>query len=295
MKDENTLVLDPEEEKGLGEKKAEGFAAYSIKFYLKDIRKIPLLSQQEVLELAKRAKQGDKQAKARLISANLRLVVSIACKYRGVPLLDLIQEGNIGLMRAIEKFDPAKGYRFSTYATWWIKKVIGRAIAHYSHIIRLPEHVLVILGRMREAEEHFIQKHRRLPSLKDLSEQLKISVIQIRAAKEAFQAMASLEGALSDEADSDSSEDLMPDEEAVPSEQALEQIELEELQRALDALTAREREILQLRYGLEDDQPRTLEEIGSLLGISRERVRQIAQSALDKLKRTLRTRFSYSQ
>jgi len=287
MEYKNTLVLEPEASKEFEEKKAKGFEEYAIKLYLKDLSRIPPLPHKEVLDLAKKAKRGDKQAKARLINANLRLVVSIALQYQGVPLLDLIQEGNLGLMRAIERFDPARGYRFSTYATWWIKQALGRAIAQYSRITRIPEHLPLILNRIREAEEAFLQKHRRLPSLQDLSKHLKISESQIRAAKEAFQEVRSLEKPLNDEADSDSLEDLMPDEEAGLFEQAFQEIEHEKLQRALKALTARERETLQLRYGLEDATPHTLEEIGSMLGISRERVRQIAQGALDKLRRRL--------
>ena len=285
MKDKNPVALEPEEENSW-EKGALVAPEDYTRLYLREISKTPLLSPQEELALAKRAKRGDKRARARLASANLRLVVSIAKQYYGLPLLDLIQEGNVGLMRAIDKFDPAKGYKFSTYATWWIRQAISRAIANHARAIRLPDHVLAILRQIAEAEEDYLQKYGRPPPLKELSERLNVSVAQIREAKGAFQMMASLERPLAEE-DNHGLGELIRDEESAPLEEALEQIEREEFWRAFDALADRERKVLQLRFGLKNHQEHTLEEIGEKLGISRERVRQVAQNAIEKLRRQL--------
>lgn len=290
MKEDTRLLLEPEEENGLIEEQAEIAVEDFTKLYLREIGKTPLLSPQEEFELAKRAKRGDQQAKAKLASANLRLVVSIARQYYGLPLLDLIQEGNVGLMRAIEKYDPNKGYKFSTYATWWIRQAISRAIANHSRTIRLPDHVRALLRRIAEMEEDYLQKYGRLPTLKELAERLQVSMTQIREAKEAFQTMASLERPLSEEEDNHGLGELIRDDESAPLEEALQQLEHEEFWRAFNALTERERKILQLRFGLQDHHEHTLEEIGDVLGISRERVRQIAQSALMKLRRRLTDR-----
>ncbi len=289
MKCESMTVLEPEDENGLEQEALTATGDYT-KLYLREISRTPLLSSQEELALARRAKQGDKQARARLASANLRLVVSIAKQYYGLPLLDLIQEGNVGLMRAIDKFDPAKGYKFSTYATWWIRQAISRAIANHARAIRLPDHVLAILRQVAEAEEDYLQRYGRLPSLKELSERLQVSMAQIREAKEAFQMMASLERPLGEEENEavrSTLGELIRDEGSAPQEEALQETLREEFWRAFNALTDRERKILQLRFGLQDHPEHTLEEIGDLLGISRERVRQIAQNAIEKLRRRL--------
>lgn len=292
MKNDRAAMIDLQEEDSLDES-ARAAPEDFTKLYLREISKTPLLSPQEELELAKRAKRGDKQAKAQLARANLRLVVSIAKQYYGLPLLDLIQEGNVGLMRAIERFDPAKGYKFSTYATWWIRQAISRAIAHHARTIRLPDHVLTILRRIAEAEEDYLQKHGRVPTLKELSERLQLPITQVREAKEAFQTMASLERPLGEEENEavpNTLGELIGDEESAPLEEALRQIEREEFWRAFNALTDRERRILQLRFGLQNHQEHTLEEIGDILGISRERVRQLSQNALAKLRRQLKDR-----
>lgn len=291
MEYESMTVLEPQDESSLEQEAIAATGDYT-KLYLREISKTPLLSPKEELALAKRAKQGDKQARARLASANLRLVVSIAKQYYGLPLLDLIQEGNVGLMRAIDKFDPAKGYKFSTYATWWIRQAISRAIANHARTIRLPDHVLAVLRQIAEVEEDYLQQYGRLPTLRELSERLRLSMTQIREAKEAFQAMASLEKPLGEEENEavrSTLGELIRDEES-PSEKAIQQIEREEFWRAFNALRDRERKILQLRFGLQNHREHTLEEIGAILGISRERVRQIAQNAIEKLRRQLSDR-----
>jgi len=264
----------------------EGSREDPVQTYLKEIGRIPLLTPEEEVELARRVRRGDQEAKAKLAAANLRLVVSIAKRYTGIglPLLDLIQEGNVGLMRAIEKFDPEKGYKFSTYATWWIRQAITRALTQSSRAIRLPESLVQRLRRLQEAEAAWIQEHGEPPTEEELAELLEIPVEQVREAQQAPHFTPSLDQPLEDE-EGDELEKLVSNE-SLPSPLriALKELLREELRKALESLSERERQVLSLRYGLEDDEPKTLEETGKILGISRERVRQIQNEALEKLR-----------
>jgi RNA polymerase primary sigma factor len=258
-----------------------------VQTYLREIGRIPLLTPEEEKELARQARQGDEEAKAQLAAANLRLVVSIAKRYTGLglPLLDLIQEGNVGLMRAIEKFDPEKGFKFSTSATWWIRQAITRALTQTSRSIRLPESLLQRLRRIQEAEAKWIQEHGEPPADEELAEYLGMPVEQVQEARQAPQYTPSLDQPIDEEEDGDELEQLIGNG-SLPSpvRTALKELLREELRKALETLSERERRVLELRYGLEDDQPRTLEETGKILGISRERVRQIQNEALEKLR-----------
>jgi len=269
------------------EEPEEGFREDPVQTYLREIGQIPLLTAEEERELARRARRGDQDAKARLAAANLRLVVSIAKRYTGLglPLLDLIQEGNVGLMRAIEKFDPERGYKFSTYATWWIRQAITRALTQTSRSIRLPESLIQRLRRLQEAETAWIQEHGEPPTDEELAEILGIPVEQVQEARQAPQYTPSLDQPLDEEEEGDELEQLISNG-SLPSplRTALKELRREELRKALEVLSERERRVLSLRYGLEDDEPKTLEETGKLLGISRERVRQIQNEALEKLR-----------
>ena len=266
---------------------SEGSGEDPIQTYLREIGRIPLLTAEEEKELARRARAGDEEAKAKLAAANLRLVVSIAKRYTGLglPLLDFIQEGNVGLMRAVEKFDPERGYKFSTYATWWIRQAITRALTQTSRSIRLPESLLQRLRKIQEAESRWLQEYGELPTDEELAEMLGMPVEQIQEARQAPQYTPSLDQPLDEEEDGDELEQLIGNG-SLPSplRTALKELRREELRKALESLSERERKVLSLRYGLEDDQPRTLEETGRILGISRERVRQIQNEALEKLR-----------
>ncbi len=286
-----------EEGEGEGDRAEEGSAPPAeggsggredpIQTYLREIGRIPLLTAEEEKELARRARAGDEEAKAKLAAANLRLVVSIAKRYTGLglPLLDLIQEGNVGLMRAVEKFDPERGYKFSTYATWWIRQAITRALTQTARSIRLPESLLQRLRKIQEAESEWLQEYGELPTDEELAEVLGMPVEQIQEARQAPQYTPSLDQPLDEEEDGDELEQLIGNG-SLPSplRTALKELRREELLKALESLSERERKVLSLRYGLEDDQPRTLEETGRILGISRERVRQIQNEALEKLR-----------
>ncbi len=289
------LEVDPEGEiaeaegdvEDPGAARRSGSGEDPIQTYLREIGRIPLLTAEEEKELARRARAGDEEAKAKLAAANLRLVVSIAKRYTGLglPLLDLIQEGNVGLMRAVEKFDPERGYKFSTYATWWIRQAITRALTQTSRSIRLPESLLQRLRKIQEAEAQWLQEYGELPTDEELAEVLGMPVEQIQEARQAPQYTPSLDQPLDEEEDGDELEQLIGNG-SLPSplRTALKELRREELRKALESLSERERKVLSLRYGLEDDQPRTLEETGRILGISRERVRQIQNEALEKLR-----------
>ena len=258
-----------------------------VQTYLKEIGRVNLLTAEGEKELARRVQAGDEEAKAELAAANLRLVVSIAKRYTGLglPLLDLIQEGNVGLMRAIEKFDPERGFKFSTYATWWIRQAITRAITQTSRSIRLPESLIQRLRKIHQAESSWIDKHGEPPTDEDLADELEIPVEQVREARQAPQFTTSLDKPLDEDDEGDELRQLLGNGSLpAPLRTALKELRREELRKALDILTERERKVLSLRYGLDDDEPRTLEETGKELGISRERVRQIQNEALEKMR-----------
>ncbi len=259
-----------------------------IRTYFDEISRVPLLTKEQEVELAKRVEAGDKEAKEHLAAANLRLVVSIAKKYRGcgLPFLDLIQEGNLGLMKATEKFDWRKGYKFSTYATWWIRQAILRAITNRSRTIRVPTHINELIRKIYQAERDHTKEFGRAPSMEALAEVLDTSVDNVIKAKKTAQYTASLDSPIGYEDEGSVLGDFVEDGGAIsPTRETFKELLQQELQRALkDRLTPRERRVLELRYGLDDNQPRTLDEVGETFGISRERVRQIQKEALEKLK-----------
>jgi len=260
-----------------------------VKAYFDEIGDRPLLTRQEEVQLAQQIEEGDKSAKQELAVANLRLVISIAKKYRnfGLSFLDLIQEGNLGLMKAVEKFDWRKGYKFSTYATWWIRQAILRAITNRSRTIRVPAHMSELIRDINKVEREYLQEHGEEPQPKEIAEELDISKEKVRRAKKTAQRTTSLDKPLSEEGDSSGAlGDIMADDNLPnPEEESLQSLLKDELKKLLhEVLTDRERRILQLRYGLEDYHPRTLNEVGKVFGISRERVRQIQKQAINKLK-----------
>mgnify|MGYP000713559134 CR=1 FL=1 len=263
----------------------------NLALYLAEISRIPLLTREQEQELARRARAGDEEAKRRLIEANLRLVVQVARRYvnRGLPLSDLIAEGNIGLMRAVEKFQPERGTRFSTYAIWWIRHAIVRALANQARMIRLPVHVEALLGRYAREQERLTQELGRTPTSAELAEALGLSVEEVEELEQIRRPPVSLDSPLSEEGGRVA--DLVADETADPSE-ALRRLlrERTDLASVLDDLTPNERLVVQRRFGLHGQPPETLEAIGRDLGLTRERIRQIEAAALRKLRALLRAR-----
>ena len=263
-----------------------------VKMYLKEIGKVPLLSTNEENDLAQRILSGDPEAKRRLTEANLRLVVSIAKKYvgRGMPFLDLIQEGNMGLIKAVEKFDPAKGYKFSTYATWWIKQAITRAISDKSRIIRLPVHMAETINRLIRESRRMLQELGRDPTTEELAKELNMSHEKVREIMKIAQEPVSLESPIGGE-DESHLEDFIPDEDApAPAEAASYMLLRDQLNDVIDSLSPREARVLKLRFGLEDGRARTLEEVGQEFDVTRERIRQIEAKALRKLRHPSRSK-----
>ncbi len=279
------LSTVPERAKGNTERRSR--SDNPIRTYFGEISRVPLLTREDEVRLAKRIEAGDKRAKEELAEANLRLVVSIAKKYRGcgLPFLDLIQEGNLGLMKAIEKFDYKKGYKFSTYATWWIRQAILRAITNRSRTIRVPTHINELIRKIYQVERSHLKEHGEAPSPEELADELDTSVENIIKAKKTAQSMTSLDMPIGYDDDGSVLGDFIADRTAEsPERETFEHLLVQELEKALDErLTERERRILELRYGLNDYQPRTLDEVGLEFGISRERVRQIQKEALAKL------------
>ena len=263
-----------------------------VKVYLKDIGKVPLLSMEEELELAKRMKEGDEEAKKRLSEANLRLVVSIAKRYvgRGMLFLDLIQEGNMGLMKAVEKFDCTKGFRFSTYATWWIRQAVTRAIADQARTIRIPVHMVETINKLIRANRMLVQKLGREPTVSELSEELQMSEDKVREIQRIAMDPVSLETPIGEEDDSHLGDFIEDDKAAAPQDVATFTILKEQLMAILDTLTPREEMVLRLRYGLDDGHPRTLEEGGKEFHVTRARIRQIEAKALRKLRHPQRSK-----
>jgi RNA polymerase primary sigma factor len=279
-------LAETEEIEEIEEKDLATKAGDPVKLYLQDIGKIPLLTREEEVELAQAIERGDREAKEKLTLSNLRLVVSIAKRYtgRGLSFLDLIQEGNIGLMRAVEKFDWRKGYKFSTYATWWIRQAITRAIADQSRIIRIPIHMIETVRELNRVKEEHIRERGEVPALLKLAEELGMPVEKIKRVENITQYTTSLERPIGDD-ENDTLGDFIEDERAPsPIKETLKMFLVEQLERALAQLDEREKEILQLRYGLEDGHPRTLKDVARVFNITRERVRQIEIKALEKLK-----------
>lgn len=257
--------------------------------YLREIGKVPLLTREEEIELAKRAEKGDARAKARLIEANLRLVVNVAMRFvdRGVPVLDLVQEGNIGLMRAVEKYDWRKGFRFSTYATWWIVQAVRRALGDQSRTIRLPAHMIETIGKVNTAASLLGHELGREARAEEVAAHLGMEPSRVEEAMRAAQELLSLENPVGD--DGMRVADFVGDEQSPPpDEEAARSLLRDHVREVLESLPPVERTVLTLRYGLDDGQPRTLEEIGRRLGVTRERIRQIQERALAHLREPAR-------
>ncbi len=263
-----------------------------VRMYLKEIGRINLLTTDEEFEYAKLAEQGDEYAKKMLAESNLRLVVSIAKRYvgRGMLFLDLIQEGNIGLMKAVDKFDPTKGYKFSTYATWWIRQAITRAIADQARTIRVPVHMVETINKLARVQRQLTQELNREPSEEEIAKKLGITVDKVREVYKISQDPVSLETPIGEEDDSHLGDFIRDERTMSPEEYATVEMLKSELANVLSTLTEREEKVLRLRFGLDDGQCRTLEEVGQIFGVTRERIRQIEAKALRKLRHPSRSR-----
>ena len=263
-----------------------------VRMYLKEIGKVPLLSAEEEIELAKRMAEGDEDAKKRLAEANLRLVVSIAKRYvgRGMLFLDLIQEGNLGLIKAVEKFDYQKGFKFSTYATWWIRQAITRAIADQARTIRIPVHMVETINKLIRVSRQLLQELGREPLPEEIAEELDMLVERVREILKISQEPVSLETPIGEEEDSHLGDFIQDDNVPVPAEAAAATLLKEQLGEVLDTLTDREQKVLRLRFGMNDGRARTLEEVGKEFDVTRERIRQIEAKALRKLRHPSRSR-----
>ena len=263
-----------------------------VRMYLKEIGKVPLLSSEEEIELAKRIELGDEEAKKKLAEANLRLVVSIAKRYlgRGMQFLDLIQEGNLGLIKAVEKFEYKKGYKFSTYATWWIRQAITRAIADQARTIRIPVHMVETINRLIRVQRQLVQTLGREPSPEEIAKEMDIPVERVREVMKISMDPVSLETPIGEEDDSHLGDFIQDEHVTVPADAATYTLLREQLMEVLDTLTEREQKVLRLRFGLDDGRPRTLEEVGRDFNVTRERIRQIEAKALRKLRHPSRSR-----
>ena len=263
-----------------------------VRMYLKEIGKVPLLSAEEEIEYAQRMEEGDEEAKKRLAEANLRLVVSIAKRYvgRGMQFLDLIQEGNLGLIKAVEKFDYRKGYKFSTYATWWIRQAITRAIADQARTIRIPVHMVETINKLVRVQRQLLQELGREPSPEEIAETMDIPVERVREIQKISQEPVSLETPIGEEEDSHLGDFIQDDNVPVPAEAAASTLLKEQLVEVLGTLTDREQKVLRLRFGMDDGRARTLEEVGKEFNVTRERIRQIEAKALRKLRHPSRSR-----
>ncbi len=258
----------------------------SLRLYLRSIGRVDLLTADQEIELAQRIERGDMVAKRHMVEANLRLVVSIAKGYlgRGLSFLDLIQEGSLGLIRAVEKFDYRRGYKFSTYATWWIRQAVTRAIADKARTIRIPVHMVEKLNRVTHVERQLVQRLGREPEPAEIAAELKVSVREVRDILRVAQMPISLEKPIGDEEESELGDFVADETTEEPFESATENLQREDIQKALDALPERERQVIELRYGLRGHEPLTLEEVGRAFGVTRERIRQIENNTLKKLK-----------
>ncbi len=286
-------VQDDSDEKGTEDKKwnevivPKGVSLDDpVRMYLKEIGKVDLLTREEEIELAKRMEEGDEFAKARLCEANLRLVVSIAKKYvgRGMGFLDLIQEGNLGLIKAVDKFDWTKGYKFSTYATWWIRQAITRSIADQARTIRIPVHMVETINKLSRVQRQLLQEKGREATPEEIAEEMDISIEKVRNILKIAQEPVSLESPIGEEEDSTLGDFIKDVEALAPEDAASSSMLKEQLLEALDTLSPREQKVLKLRFGLEDGRSRTLEEVGKRFDVTRERIRQIEAKALRRLK-----------
>ena len=264
-----------------------------IKMYLREIGKIPLLTPSQERDLARRAQLGDKKSREKLITANLRLVVSIAKRYvgRGLPFLDLIQEGNIGLLKAVEKFDWRKGYKFSTYATWWIRQAITRAIADQARTIRIPVHMVETINKLNKIVNEYYREHGRQPTIEELAKLMDKPPEKIEEIMEAAKEITSLEAPIGDDDGSTVGESVPDESVKSPIKEAMRTLIKEEVERILDTLGPREAMVLKMRYGLLDGKAKTLEEVGQYFNVTRERIRQIEVKALRKLRHPSRSRY----
>ncbi|MDS1029477.1 RNA polymerase sigma factor RpoD [Bacillota bacterium LX-D] len=292
-RDESIQNIDESEEIELDLSIPEGVGIDDpVRMYLKEIGRVPLLSAEEEVELAKKMGEGDEEAKRRLAEANLRLVVSIAKRYvgRGMLFLDLIQEGNLGLIKAVEKFDYKKGFKFSTYATWWIRQAITRAIADQARTIRIPVHMVETINKLIRVSRQLLQELGREPAPEEIAKEMDIPVDRVREIMKIAQEPVSLETPIGEEEDSHLG-DFIEDEDApAPAEAASFMLLKEQLEEVLDTLTPREEKVLRLRFGLDDGRSRTLEEVGQEFGVTRERIRQIEAKALRKLRHPSRSK-----
>ena len=295
---DDDIIVDDEEERPMTDDDLEALSASAIaiddpvKVYLKEIGRVELLSTEQELELANRMADGDEEAKKRLTEANLRLVVSIAKKYvgRGMQFLDLIQEGNLGLIKAVEKFDHEKGFKFSTYATWWIRQAITRAIADQARTIRIPVHMVETINKVLKVTRQLTMELGHEPSVDEVAQELDMSIEKVREIMKVAQEPVSLETPIGEEEDSHLG-DFIPDEAApAPADSASHTLLKEQLADVLSTLTPREEKVLRLRFGLEDGRQRTLEEVGKEFNVTRERIRQIEAKALRKLRHPSRSK-----
>jgi len=291
--DKGITILDDEAEEGdetdsKKKKYADDVSDDSVRLYLREIGKVPLLSAEEEVTLARRVQKGDKEAKDEMAEANMRLVVSIAKRYvgRGLDLLDLIQEGNTGLLRAVEKFDPEKGFKFSTYATWWIRQAITRAIADQARTIRIPVHMVETINKLLRTHRRMTQDLNREPTNEELAVELEIDVEKVEHIMKIKQDISSLDATIrKDEEDSVLGDFIEDEDTPSPRESATIQLLKEHVNDMLDYLTPREQKILRMRFGLDDGKTHTLEEVGHEFGVTRERIRQIEAKALTKLRK----------
>lgn len=286
-------VDDKEEEVEIDLSVPEGVSIDDpVRMYLKEIGRVPLLTAEEEVALAKRMQDGDELAQKRLAEANLRLVVSIAKRYvgRGMLFLDLIQEGNLGLIKAVEKFDYTKGYKFSTYATWWIRQAITRAIADQARTIRIPVHMVETINKLIRVSRQLLQQLGREPAPEEIAKEMEISVERVREIMKIAQEPVSLETPIGEEEDSHLGDFIEDQDAPAPADAASFMLLKEQLEDVLDTLTPREEKVLRLRFGLDDGRARTLEEVGQNFGVTRERIRQIEAKALRKLRHPSRSR-----
>ncbi len=293
--DDSEIILDDEEEdlSKIDLSVPDGVSIEDpVRMYLKEIGKVPLLSADEEIDLAKRMEVGDRDAKKRLAEANLRLVVSIAKRYvgRGMQFLDLIQEGNLGLIKAVDKFDYRKGYKFSTYATWWIRQAITRAIADQARTIRIPVHMVETINKLIRVQRQMLQELGREPYPEEIAKEMGLPVERVREIQKISQEPVSLETPIGEEEDSHLGDFIQDDQVPVPADAAAFALLKEQLLEVLDTLTERERKVLRLRFGLDDGRQRTLEEVGKEFNVTRERIRQIEAKALRKLRHPSRSR-----